>query len=387
MMSHKNGSNGKRRRRAVAIVYVVLSLVALLGFCSLAVDLGRVQVAKTELRRAADAAARAAAAQLSTGNDAAVIAAAVYMAGQNNVDGTPVVLNPATDVVFINWISHGNFTVVATAAQANAVKVYCRRTAATNNPIPLMFASILGARTCDVNASATAALNASATNQFVTANSNPWLAGEPDGTLASKPDAGYYTPGPGLNPLHKWQNDVAGPNGTTLASGEKAGSPTQISMQVTPGSTVTISNVSGLAINYLNATPSYDATGSYNGGQYVYNDEASGGSSEHGLSDTWAPLNSMLGVFLTDAVPDNNSPPAVLDFSTQAARDYSSLSPLTQQVFYVGDGQTSSGTQQTIVVPQGATRLFLGTMDGHEWSNNLGGFNATITQTNISIVE
>ena len=40
------------RRSGVAIIYVVISLVAMLAFCSLAVDLGRVQTSKTELRRA-----------------------------------------------------------------------------------------------------------------------------------------------------------------------------------------------------------------------------------------------------------------------------------------------------------------------------------------------
>jgi hypothetical protein len=29
-------------------------------------------------------------------------------------------------------------------------------------------------------------------------------------------------------------------------------------------------------------------------------------------------------------------------------------------------------------VPEGATRLFLGTMDGHEWANNLGQFTITV---------
>jgi hypothetical protein len=31
--------------------------------------------------------------------------------------------------------------------------------------------------------------------------------------------------------------------------------------------------------------------------------------------------------------------------------------------------------------------VFLGTMDGWEWSNNEGGFTVTITQTSIAIVQ
>src|ERR1700722_7996962 len=55
------------RRRGVAIVYVAVCMIATMGLLSLAVDLGRVETAKTELRRATDAAARAALAALPQG--------------------------------------------------------------------------------------------------------------------------------------------------------------------------------------------------------------------------------------------------------------------------------------------------------------------------------
>ena len=48
----------RRRHRGVAIVYVSLTMVAVVGFVSMAVDLGRVQVAQTQLQAATDAAAR-----------------------------------------------------------------------------------------------------------------------------------------------------------------------------------------------------------------------------------------------------------------------------------------------------------------------------------------
>ncbi len=105
------------------------------------------------------------------------------------------------------------------------------------------------------------------------------------------------------------------------------------------------------------------------------------------MSDAIMPKNSLNAVFLNNNVPDGQTVPPVLDFSTQTARDYSKISPLVQQVFYTGTGLTSSGSQQSITVPAGATRMFLGTMDGHEWSNNSGGYNVTITQTNIELVQ
>ena len=54
------------------------------------------------------------------------------------------------------------------------------------------------------------------------------------------------------------------------------------------------------------------------------------------------------------------------------------LSPDLKQVFFMGDGLTSGSAVQEIVAPVGATRLYLGTMDGFEWSNNTGAFEVTI---------
>jgi hypothetical protein len=365
----------------MVIAYILISIVVLMGFCSLAVDLGRVQTAKTELRRAADAAARSAVYSLSSGAGSGPIKTAAYnMAAANNADGTPVLIDKNTDVEFIKWIGPGNYSVVG-KGQANGVKIYCRRTAATGNPVSLLFAAVLGVGNCDVTATALAVTVSSSSNQTVGANSNPWLAGEPTGTLASIPDSGWPSA------AHPWKNDIAGPVGAHAASGEPYESPIPVSFSVSPGATITFTNVAGAAENVITNTPSYDATGNNGTGVSIYNNEASNGVGEHGMSDVWAPLNSMLGVFLTTTVPDGNAVPPVLDFTTQTARDYTSLSPKTQQVFYIGNGQTSGGSQQSIIVPPGATRFFLGTMDGHEWSNNSGSFTATITQSNIQVVE
>ena len=74
------------RRRGTSLIWVVVTLPVLMGFCSLAVDWGRVQVVKTELRRAADAAARYAAPALSDGITA-VRARAKDSADDNTADG------------------------------------------------------------------------------------------------------------------------------------------------------------------------------------------------------------------------------------------------------------------------------------------------------------
>lgn len=92
---------------------------------------------------------------------------------------------------------------------------------------------------------------------------------------------------------------------------------------------------------------------------------------ENGISDIRAPIDSLIAVFLGPDRPDGLPAPAALDFSTPESRDYDRLSPLLRQVFFIGDGIGSSGSQ-AVKIPAGATRLFLGTMDGYGWFNNVG---------------
>jgi Flp pilus assembly protein TadG len=413
----------------MVIIYVIVSILALLGFCSLSVDLGRVMVAKTQLRIAADAAARAgvgALAALPPGSSTTtVVAAAQAIALKNQADGYAVTL-AASDVIVGTWnTSTRTFSSGGTANNTTtyqAVQVTARRTKATNTAVPLLFAQILGAPTCDVTATTTAALvvvPGQRHTQFISAQSNIWLAGEPQGTLGSEPDTGY------VSSAHPYKNDIAGdpniaygqPGGPGYAVGHKVASTDynsqqlynsilQFQLTVIPGSIIQLSSVSGTADNegeFTNGTPTTGANGNDDGSYTFLSDDAANPSftqgtettsgSEHGISNIITPLNSVTGVFLDNNPADDSSdsnyssPPPGLDFTTQAARDYTNLDPELAQSFYVGSGQTSNGTQQTIVVPANATRLYLGTMDGHEWSNNVGGFTATITQYQIATVQ
>jgi Flp pilus assembly protein TadG len=434
---------GKRsRRRGIAIIYVIIALIVMLGFCSLAVDLGRVQTAKTELRRAADAAARAGAAYIPQGTSA-VQSAAIAIAAQNKCDGASVVLTNSNISVGIWNKSTNTFSTSGTANNTTtfqAVQISALRTKANGNPIPLLFGSILGASTCNVTATSVAALVAVSApiTDYVSAHGNPWLAGEPAGTLGSVPDDGYGYTRSTKNNTHPWEYDIANPaavasavtaeqssgsytlptdsskvESTDYSTGEPYGSP--VAFNVTPGSVIQISvpvsntaTNSGLLDNTGNGINT-SANGNDGGSVAIYSDDAANPSdaqgtvttsgSEHGISNIATPINSMVGVFMdqngatygadsTQETSESNAPstPSGLDFSTQAARDYTALQPQLNQSFYVGDGQTSSGVQQTIIVPANAYTLFLGTMDGHEWSNNQGGFNATITEFNVELV-
>jgi len=86
-----------------------------------------------------------------------------------------------------------------------------------------------------------------------------------------------------------------------------------------------------------------------------------------GISRVIAPLNTLIGVFLTDAAPD----PAALPTSLTLGAD-DMTTPGLQQAFAIGSNL------EYIHVPEGATRLFLGINDGYEWSNNVGSVNVTI---------
>lgn len=104
----------------------------------------------------------------------------------------------------------------------------------------------------------------------------------------------------------------------------------------------------------------------------------------------------LAGVFLTDAIPSAPAP-ASLDFSSTAiGRSFTQLAPLIQQTFYIGDGLTGEGTGsiQSFLVPDAATRLFLGIVDGSYfvggpdyYDNNAGGFSATFEVTTVPEID
>src|SRR5579863_1632100 len=73
-----------RRNHGMSIIYVIVSMSVLMGFCSLAVDLGRVVTTKTELHRAADAAAREAAYEILLLNPAPAASASLDQPSTTN---------------------------------------------------------------------------------------------------------------------------------------------------------------------------------------------------------------------------------------------------------------------------------------------------------------
>jgi len=148
-----------KNRRGAVLIYMAVLLGLMCAFASLAVDLGRAQVAKTEARRTADAAARAAVAGIPSGISTAQSNAA-WIAAANNMDGSAVALDTAQDIEFGTWDTTARtFTVLSGVARSNAnsVRVTVRRTADRGTAVPLLFGRVIGVSSCDVTASAIAA--------------------------------------------------------------------------------------------------------------------------------------------------------------------------------------------------------------------------------------
>jgi hypothetical protein len=112
-------------------------------------------VVKTELMRAADAAARAAAAQLPMDATSAK-KAALDVAVLNTADGTDVSLTSG-DITLGTWdAKNKKFVPLATGASyADAVQVTAKRTVGSGNSAPMLL-SVFGPKSCDVSATVVA---------------------------------------------------------------------------------------------------------------------------------------------------------------------------------------------------------------------------------------
>ena len=147
------------REKGTVAIAVAFSLVALLGFLGLVVDLGRLYVMKAELYNAADACALAAAYELSGDADALVRAenAGMAIGARNSVNfqSTPVAIE-AADIRFSNALSpNSGYLTRAEGAPADARYAMCT----LNLPnVPMTVARLLGIGDQAVGARAVATL-------------------------------------------------------------------------------------------------------------------------------------------------------------------------------------------------------------------------------------
>ena len=164
------------------------------------------------------------------------------------------------------------------------------------------------------------------------------------------------------------------PNGSTADQLDTAPaqSPLQVTGAISGGTVISITSATG-SVTHGPLGGCCQTTGPEGGTPFAHMIGA-----QNGISNIIAPINALIGVFLGPDVPNGSAAPAALDFSSPASREYTTLSPLLKQVFFIGDGKTSGLQVQQIIAPAGATRLFLGTMDGFDNHNNVGSYAVTV---------
>jgi len=155
-------------QRGGVLVFVLVSLVVLIAFAALAIDIGYAMVARNELQNAADSAALAAARQMgvlyqddinATITTAGLLNSIIARGVVNNVTGEPLNVSNFGDLRIGAWRPNlpPGARFVEGAQPTDAVQVTVRRTNATN-PVTTFLAGIFGVNTMDISAIATAAL-------------------------------------------------------------------------------------------------------------------------------------------------------------------------------------------------------------------------------------
>lgn len=347
-----------RRRAGMVLVYAMSGMVLMLAVATLAVDWGHVQLAKTQLSGATDAAARAGAGGLAR-SPADAVDAARWTGLQNVVDGTPLRIRPG-DVQLGTWDHRTNtFTRLWGGDQyrANACRVLARRNEARRSAVPLSFAGVFGDPSAELSAECVAVFVPPVNvDQDVQATANPFLAGMPKGSVAS------------LNNPHN-SPDYAG-----TAANPRQSPAAVTTLPIVPGQALTFDSIAGTARHDPNLSD-YQPDGQLNSIGHNTN------GNEHGIADVTAPINALVAVFLSDDPPNETPAPVITDprnarcptdFSRAAERNRLTYEPRLKQIFFIGDGRTDAGAPQQFVVPEGATRLFLATWDFYEWNNNSG---------------
>ena len=180
---HAEGVTRKTRqsppRRGAIIALAAIVMVVLLGFVAFVVDVGRLELARTQLQLAADASALAGAGELGyrgagdTNLLSNVQAVTSQYASCHTAAGSAVNLL-TSDTVLGKWDSkYATFTELSGSqlSSANAVKVSCICNADRSNPVTFFFAPIFGNKNANVSATAIARVKTSRCGLIIGINS------------------------------------------------------------------------------------------------------------------------------------------------------------------------------------------------------------------------
>lgn len=142
------GFNDRRfNRRGAVLPLVVVFLVVLLAMAMFTVDVAYMQLVRTEMRAATDAAAKAGVEALGRNQSSeAAIAAAIDLASRNQVAGSPVILR-AEDITIGTsaYQSDGSWQFSPGGTRPNAVRVNTAfNNTSPNGSVPLFLAGMFG---------------------------------------------------------------------------------------------------------------------------------------------------------------------------------------------------------------------------------------------------
>jgi Flp pilus assembly protein TadG len=162
--------NSRQRRKGAVVVLAAVMMLLMFAFLAFAVDLGYLSMVRTQLQRAADAAAIAGAGRLLDGEIAAnsiysstavnqALSTARDFAGRNKVlNAQPALAESDVVVGYLSNPTNPNEALnVSGVPGYNAVQVRVRRTTEQNGAVPLFFARVLGIDQEGSQARATAA--------------------------------------------------------------------------------------------------------------------------------------------------------------------------------------------------------------------------------------
>lgn len=159
-------------------------------------------------------------------------------------------------------------------------------------------------------------------------------------------------------------------NGTTASGGDTAPAQSPVVINVTAGDGLRFF-VSGRT-GYAPGSES-GPEGIGFGGPFVSMDH----SAENGIGAIHnSPANALVGVFLDDSTPVAGSEPT--PSTTTGWKNALVVTPVLGEPFVIGNGVDAGANRQRFVAPSGATRLYLGTLDGSGWYNNPGSYTVNV---------
>lgn len=209
------GRSASKKRRGTIIVLAAVAIPVMLLLAAIAINLAYIDLSRTELYTAADAAARAAGREFTvTQNEAQALARGKQIARLNRVAGQPLILEDE-DFSFAKSTRgslDSRYSFEQTGNARNSIRITARRNSSSaTGPISLFMPSVLGRNSVDITQTSTStavevdiALVLDRSGSMAFAHNEPAL---PDRVPYSAPEGwAFCDPAP---PLCRWRDLVS----------------------------------------------------------------------------------------------------------------------------------------------------------------------------------